>query len=93
MIQPTKPGRCARAWAEFERTVMPPNAGPLQRDETRKAFYAGMAQMWSIFMRELAPAGEVTTEDEALLTGIDGELQEFGLAIMRAASNHPAGRA
>jgi hypothetical protein len=38
-------------WTAYARRVLPPDAGVVQRHETRKAFYAGFWSMMSVCLR------------------------------------------
>ena len=67
----------AQQWANFEKAVLPANAGPVQRQEMRRAFYGGFgaALMASV---EIADA-ELT--DEAGAAVLEGYHQECALFV------------
>lgn len=67
-------------WQTFEALVMPANAPPIQRQEMRRAFYAGAEAMmrvqWNI-------GGEEISEDAGvqILEGCRDELQRFAQQV------------
>lgn len=69
--------RIARLWAEYERTVLHPDAGPIQRIETKRAFYAGVAA-WLNEMTTMFDEGEEATEaDLRKIQEVAEELEMF----------------
>lgn len=67
-------------WQEFSRAVMPRTAGDVQRQEMRRAFYAGVEGM----MKVLHEIGEDDISEEAgcqILDAIKAELLEFSKKI------------
>lgn len=71
----------ASQWASFELLVVPTTAGPVQRQEMRRAFYAGASAMIGLMMRGLDASNEVTDADVASLTRLQEELAAFGLDV------------
>lgn len=66
----------ATEWASFERLILDPiQASPLQRLETRRAFYAGAAAMFTLVNE--ATAGEHEEVCMAQLSLLCEELDEF----------------
>ena len=65
-----------KQWQDFEKSVIPPNAPAVQRQEMRRAFYAGASAMFNL-TRKLGD--EDVDEDEAVLVleGLEQELAEF----------------
>ena len=45
-------------WKEYSKLVLPPDAGRVQSQETRRAFYSGML-VATLASREIATSGEV----------------------------------
>ena len=62
-------------WQSYERDVMPAGAADVQREECRRAFYAGA---WACFCAVLA-ATEPDDEDECerLLQAIENEIKNI----------------
>lgn len=75
----TDQGRLIEAgWESFRILVVPPTAGKVQLDETRKAFFAG-AQHVFVSMMELVgdDGGEPTPDELRRIDLIDKELEGF----------------
>ncbi len=70
-------GRMAKAWQRYEREVLPKDASPVQRNETRRAFYAGALVLMGTIMRDLSPEPGMTRGDEKLMDEIFAELDDF----------------
>jgi hypothetical protein len=67
----------AEEWDKYARGVLPKDAPLVQKQETRRAFYAGA---YSIFFRvidSLAPESEPTEDDLKIMTALQEELQAF----------------
>lgn len=79
-------------WRAYQIVVLPKDAGPVQIDETRKAFFAGAQHLFASIMSVLDPDEEPTANDLRRMDLIDQELHKFagelGLDIMK-----PRGRA
>lgn len=64
----------AKVWETFERKVIPPGASRIQRQEMRRAFYAGAAGMFGLI-------AQIDEEDEdeavAQLEALKQELMVF----------------
>ncbi len=66
----------AQQWATFERLVMPAGAGPVQRQEMRRAFYAGFQGALNVGT-EIAAADLSDEAGAAVLQGLHEECQLF----------------
>jgi len=74
-------------WESYEKEVVPPNAGTVQKNETRAAFYAGAACVFYGIINTLEDTGddEPTEADEKIVDRVDlrialllvQELREF----------------
>lgn len=64
-------------WESYVRQVLPETAGPVQCQETRRAFYAGAQALLSILTAGTSDDAEVTESDMSLLEGIQRELEQF----------------
>ena len=75
-------------WDKFARTVVNPNAHPTQKQEMRRAFYAGAQSILFRVLESFAPESEPTEEDLAMMSGVHDELQDFAklVAAGRAAT-------
>lgn len=71
----------AAQWASYERLVIPATAGDLQRQETRRAFYAGAQDLFELLQHGVSAGPEFTAEDERLLEAVDAELRQFVLEV------------
>jgi len=64
------------SWTEFETKILDAiDAGPLQRRETRRAFYAGAAAMFDLVFE--ATKDEDETVCEINLTLLNDEIKEW----------------
>jgi hypothetical protein len=67
------------AWKSFEAEIIPSVAGAVQREECRRAFYAGAAVTFTLVIAATGPEDE--TECERLLEKLDDELKAFGVEM------------
>ena len=75
-------GTLAQAWAMYERTTLDPiNAGQVQRQETRRAFYTGVACLLDMMTFSLEEGTEPTEKDMDYMDGIQRELEAFAEAL------------
>lgn len=65
------------AWRSYEARVLPGNASEVQRRETRRGFYAGAEVALNILLTGVSNEPEITPGDEALMTGLQAELDQF----------------
>lgn len=64
-----------RCWNEFERSIIPPSAPPIQRIEMRKAFYGGFM---SAFILNADLMEKFKPEDRARIVGrFNAEVMAF----------------
>jgi len=66
----------AQQWALFERLVMPPGAGQMQRQEMRRAFYSGFQASLNVGV-EIAAADMSDEAGAAVLQGLHEECRLF----------------
>ena len=71
----------ADEWKDFERQCIPERAGPGQRIETRRAWYAGAATMIALISGGLDADHEPTDLDVAYLESLSQELTAFSRDI------------
>lgn len=69
----------AQQWTDFERAILI-NAGPVQRSEMRRAFYAG-AQAVLFVSIQIADADASDEAGAAMLQGLHDECRRFGAEI------------
>ena len=67
----------AEQWDQFARAVLPQGCSPLQRQEMRRAFYAGGTGVLSCVIGCLEPGSEPTDGDLRMMDGLVAELQDF----------------
>jgi hypothetical protein len=71
--------RIANEWQNFERVLLDPaRAGRMQRQEMRRAFYAGAQSLFTLITLAVSPGDEITQADLTLMEDIDQELKQFG---------------
>lgn len=71
----------AEQWDQFARGVLHPNAPAIQRQEMRRAFYAGAQSILFRVIQSFAPESEPTEADLQIMQDVHEELQAFGQAI------------
>lgn len=72
--------KLASAWDTFVAAVLPPSAGPVQRQEMRRAFYAGAQAALLVTVAISEP--EVSEEaGVATLEALHEECRQFAKAI------------
>ena len=67
----------AEQWDQYVRTVLPTNCSPTQKQETRRAFYAGAQSILFRVIEAFVPETEPTDEDLHIMQGVHDELQDF----------------
>ena len=63
-------------WEIFTKMIMPEDAGLTQIEETKKAFYAGVATMYEIAVAAPSMLNDVN-EFKTMMDNIDEELNDF----------------
>lgn len=71
----------AAGWQGYLDVVMPHDAPQIQRDECRKAYYAGAATLFYALMKMLDPGEEPTEKDLANMSLIHAELDAYGKSL------------
>jgi len=71
----------AESWATYRERVVPVDAGRLQVQECRRAFYAGAEALMRGVMKNLDPGLEPTAEDLQRMADLEGELQQFAADV------------
>ena len=67
----------AEQWDQFARAVLPPNCAPIQRQEMRRAFYAGAEGIMFKVIYALSPDNEPTDADLQTMKDLHAELTDF----------------
>ena len=62
-------------WEEFERDVVPRDAGPIQRHESKVAFHAGVVWLLQLLVSEQGSDSEEVLLE--LLKGVHTEARDF----------------
>lgn len=70
----------ASAWDTFHAAVLPPGAGPIQRQEMRRAFYAG-AQAALLATVDISEPEVSEDAGVAALEALHDECRQFAKAI------------
>ena len=74
----------AEEWYNYEQNVMPKDAGDVQRQETKRAFYGGAL---ALYMRILRSPG---TEEESISQGVQVVADVEAAVAASAYLRHPA---
>jgi hypothetical protein len=61
----------------YRNAIIPKDAGSIQLQESRRAFYAGAWALYSLMMNHLESGTEETPNDLALMAKLDAEMREF----------------
>ena len=79
----TNPKFIDQAWRSYSERVIPAHAGAVQRQEMRRAFYAGATTLLASIMVALDPGTEPTDADLQRMQGIQDELDQFVADLQR----------
>lgn len=74
--------RMAEQWSEFSKHIIPSDAPQVQKQEMRRAFYAGAAAYQSILVTEVSINSEMTDADLKLADDLDEELKAFAFMVL-----------
>lgn len=70
------------AWLQYEHQILDPlKAQRIQRQETRRAFYAGAQAVFGGILSHLTPGEEPEEADINMLTEVQKEIDQFTEAI------------
>lgn len=73
--------RVREAWADFERAVLPASVGAVQRQEMRRAFYAGAYAIMDTMAAAMSGDDEMTADDERAMLDLAAEREEYLVAL------------
>ena len=69
-------------WRKYSSRVLDPiQANQIQRQETRRAFYAGASALMTIVLENLEGGDEPTEADLAMMDNLKAELDNFVAAV------------
>ncbi len=71
----------ASEWKSFDERLLR-GAPPIQKQEMRRAFYAGAQSFLGILMNGLDPDAEPTEADLQRMDALDKELQQFSKDVL-----------
>lgn len=71
----------AEEWDKFAHTVINPNAHPTQKQEMRRAFYAGAQSILFRVIQSFAPETDPTDADVQIMEDLHQELQDFAKLV------------
>lgn len=71
----------AEQWDVFARTVLPQGCSLLQKQEMRRAFYAGAQAILFKVITSFAPEEEPTEADLQIMENVYEELQDFASQV------------
>lgn len=69
--------RVQEEWNSFAKAALPAECSELQRQEMRRAFYAGVRMLLSKLLHDLTPGDEAEQADLEMLRDMEAELQDF----------------
>jgi hypothetical protein len=69
--------RVADLWQAYADRVLPKYAGAVQRQETRRAFYAGAGALFGAVVNGMTPGPEPQDDDIQALDSIEEEFEAF----------------
>jgi hypothetical protein len=83
MTKTTTPKRLlmAEQWDQFARAVLPRDASPIQKQEMRRAFYAGAQGILFRVIASFAPESEPTEDDLRIMSDLERELSDFAESV------------
>lgn len=73
----------AEQWDSFARAILPKDASAVQRQEMRRAFYAGAQGILHGVIAAFAPESEPTDEDLQIMADLELELSEFAESVKK----------
>ncbi len=76
----------AKEWESYRDAVIPAGAGATQREETRRAFYAGAGSLLHRLQSLMGPGLEPTDADLEVMREVHNELREYIEELRRATS-------
>ena len=71
----------AEEWDKYARGVLPADAPLVQKQETRRAFYAGAQSIFFRVIESFAPESEPTEADLKVMENLHQELQDFAALV------------
>lgn len=71
----------ADGWATYAERVLPTHAGPVQRAETKRAFFAGAGELLNRILLSLDGGTDATEADLSMMDDVDAELKAFVLDV------------
>jgi hypothetical protein len=74
-------GMIAEEWASLSKAVHHSDTPSVQRSESRRMFYAGVAALLKILTTRMDPGEQETDADMARMDAIAAELNAFGAAL------------
>jgi hypothetical protein len=72
-----------QGWDDYRRAVIPREAGVVQIQEMRRAFYAGAESLMVQIINGLSPGPESTPGDVDYLSALNVELHNFAEAVKK----------
>lgn len=71
----------AEEWASYAREVMPADASPVQKEETRLAFYSGATALFHTIIKSLSADPEPTDSDLTMMEDLHQELMDYAKSL------------
>jgi hypothetical protein len=69
--------RVRELWVSYEQQVLPPNCSDVQRQETRRAFYAGAFGLFDAMTVAMSEDEGVSPDDERVMIDLAAEREVF----------------
>lgn len=68
-------------WRSYRRLVVPADAPQVQVDETRQAFFAGAAILFTAILKVVSPGDDITDDDLRIMESLQHEIDDFGKTL------------
>jgi hypothetical protein len=69
-------------WRQYSSKILDPiQANQIQRQETRRAFYAGASALMTIILENMSSGDEVQESDLTMMDSLKAELDNFVAAV------------
>lgn len=72
-------------WNKFAAMVLPKDCSDVQRQEMRKAFYAGCDVLLRVILGNLTEGSEAQEADLTMMNDIEAEIRDFAKRIQTGA--------
>lgn len=78
--------RIGELWDSFAKAILPPDCSRIQREETRRGFYAGAFGAIDMISGAMSDEDEMTEDDLRVMNDLSKEREEYLEDLRRAAA-------